>query len=53
EPSQSNNMYGRDLFRIHGDSRARPGEASEGCIIVGKEARREIIDSMDRELIVE
>ncbi|OTA20567.1 hypothetical protein Xbed_01371 [Xenorhabdus beddingii] len=52
EPREGNNMYGRDLFRIHGDSTKRPGEASEGCIIVGKSARREIIDSMDRELIV-
>ncbi|MDC9589783.1 DUF2778 domain-containing protein [Xenorhabdus sp. XENO-10] len=53
EPHNSNNMYGRNLFRIHGDSRENPGQASEGCIIVGPDARREIISSVDRELIVE
>ncbi|MDC9595678.1 hypothetical protein [Xenorhabdus anantnagensis] len=46
-------MYGRNLFRIHGDSRENPGKASEGCIIVGPNARREIIHSVDRELVVE
>lgn len=53
EPNNGNNMYGRDLFRIHGDSREHPGEASEGCIIIGPEARREIINSIDKLLIVE
>ncbi|OTA14149.1 hypothetical protein Xvie_03954 [Xenorhabdus vietnamensis] len=51
EPCDCNNMYGRTLFRIHGDSIKNPGQASEGCIIVGKHARREVIDSMDRELV--
>ncbi|MDX7999369.1 DUF2778 domain-containing protein [Xenorhabdus sp. Reich] len=53
EPCNCNNMYGRNLFRIHGDSRETPGEASEGCIVVGPDARREIISSIDRELVVE
>jgi hypothetical protein len=53
EPSGGNHMYGRDAFRIHGDSISDPGNASEGCIIVGPSARREIISSIDRELVVE
>lgn len=53
EPSGGNHMYGRDAFRIHGDSMRDPGNASEGCIIVGPNVRREIISSIDRELVVE
>nr|WP_123336389.1 DUF2778 domain-containing protein [Erwinia sp. JUb26] len=51
--SDEDNMHGRNLFRIHGDSREHPGEASEGCIILGPDARREIINSIDKTLIVE
>ncbi|MFO1434846.1 MAG: RHS repeat-associated core domain-containing protein [Gammaproteobacteria bacterium] len=32
-PRSGTETYGRDLFRIHGDSRRHPGNASEGCII--------------------
>lgn len=52
EPSGSNRMYGRNAFRIHGDSLHDPGNASEGCIIIGPNARRKIINSIDRELVV-
>ncbi|WP_240651666.1 tlde1 domain-containing protein [Serratia microhaemolytica] len=52
-PSQSNQMFGRTAFRIHGDSRTHPGEASEGCIVIGSRTRSAIIESMDRELVVE
>ncbi|WP_380178545.1 tlde1 domain-containing protein [Kalamiella sp. sgz302252] len=53
EPSGGNQMYGRDAFRIHGDSKKEPGNASEGCIIVGRHARQEIVSSTDRELVVQ
>lgn len=42
EPDPSNDMFGRDLFRIHGDSIANPGFASEGCIVLPHEARVEV-----------
>ncbi len=51
-PRSSNNMCGRDAFRIHGDSRRTPGGASNGCIVASLVRRKEIWDSGDRELIV-
>lgn len=42
EPDAENTMYGRSDFRIHGDSIAHPGEASEGCIIVPRSVREAI-----------
>lgn len=51
-PDKNNIMYGRDAFRIHGDSKESPGNASEGCIILGPHVRIDIIHSPDRELIV-
>lgn len=44
-PSRDNIMFGRSAFRIHGDSRQHPGEASEGCIIVGRTSRQTIATS--------
>ena len=38
-PWVDNDMFGRKLFRIHGDSRKHPGDASEGCIVVPPSAR--------------
>jgi hypothetical protein len=35
-------MYGRSEFRIHGDSKEHPGEASHGCIVLEHEIREEI-----------
>jgi hypothetical protein len=32
-PDASNEMFGRDAFRIHGDSIEEPGNASDGCIV--------------------
>jgi Protein of unknown function (DUF2778) len=32
-PDPSNEMFGRDTFRIHGDSIEEPGNASDGCIV--------------------
>ena len=49
----SNNMCGRDGFLIHGDSGSRPGEASNGCIVVLLNHRIEIHTSKDRVLVVE
>ncbi len=51
-PHSGNNMYGRDAFRIHGDSRQSPGTASQGCIIATLPCRKEIWNSGDHELIV-
>lgn len=44
--------YGRTHFLIHGDSRANPGNASEGCIILQLDVRRRIAASRDRILEV-
>ena len=52
EPDPTNEMYGRDLFLIHGDSITDPGNASEGCIILGYEIRVRIWESGDRRLLV-
>lgn len=37
EPDPANEMFGRDLFRIHGEvpPPALPGHASDGCIVLG------------------
>jgi hypothetical protein len=43
---------GRSAFRIHGDSIARPGTASHGCIILGRAMRQGMWDSGDHELEV-
>jgi len=36
---------GRTEFLIHGDSKKNPGNASEGCIILGPDIRKQIADS--------
>lgn len=46
------NARGRTDFRIHGDNSRRPGEASEGCIVLGPELRRKIAQSRDYDLEV-
>lgn len=51
-PYPGNMMYGRSGFLIHGDSRERPGEASNGCIVLAPTFRHQIYESGDRELIV-
>ena len=51
-PDCSNNMCGRNEFRIHGDSGKHPGAASEGCIVTDFNTRRDIWNSNDRELLV-
>ncbi|CAF1479876.1 unnamed protein product [Didymodactylos carnosus] len=41
-PDKSNIMYGRNGFLIHGDNSKGDHSASEGCIIVGPDARKKI-----------
>ena len=51
EPS-GHNALDRDYFRVHGDSAARPGSASKGCIVLWRVIRQAIIDSNDKMLRV-
>lgn len=51
-PDPRNEMYGRDLFRIHGDSSDHPGWASDGCIVTFLPIRKQFAASMDRDLEV-
>jgi hypothetical protein len=51
-PDETNEMFRRHDFRIHGDSKSEPGMASEGCIILSRDVRRRIWESGDHELIV-
>lgn len=39
EPDPANQMFGRSLFRIHGDTAAMNHTASDGCIILPKVVR--------------
>jgi hypothetical protein len=51
-PMPGTNTFGRFAFLIHGDSIVHPGTASEGCIILLRDARNKIAASDDQELIV-
>jgi hypothetical protein len=51
EPRQPD-RYGRSGFLIHGDSIGKPGTASHGCIILGRDVRSLIGQSPDRLLHV-
>jgi hypothetical protein len=51
-PDPANTMFGRSGFLIHGDSIARPGFASHGCIIAGRPIREAIAASGDTGLTV-
>lgn len=53
-PIGTTNALGRDGFRVHGDSKAAPGQhlASKGCIVASELVRRILRDSPDRTLIV-
>lgn len=50
EPDKANEMFGRDLFRIHGDS--ADGDASLGCIVMGPSIRKLVAKSSDKRLQV-
>lgn len=52
EPAPDTDVFGRSLFRIHGDSIANPGTASNGCIILPRQVREAIIRSGDKSLRV-
>lgn len=47
DPLPGTDALGRSLFRIHGDSIAKPGTASHGCIIVARAIRKAIWESGD------
>lgn len=51
-PDESNEMFGRSAFLIHGDSVVHPGTASEGCIIMPRKIRAQIWESGDTALLV-
>lgn len=51
-PMQDTPTFGRDGFLIHGDSLAKPGAASHGCIILARSLRMLIADSGDTDLEV-
>jgi hypothetical protein len=51
-PDPSNEMFGREAFKIHGDSITDPGTASNGCIVLPRDKRELIDQSTDKELIV-
>lgn len=50
-PDSTNNMYGRGGFFCHGDT-TPSGNASEGCIIMPRAVRNEIVASGDKQLAV-
>ena len=50
EPDKENKMFGRSLFRIHGNN--LKNDASLGCIIMGPAIRRLVAFSNDRRLEV-
>ena len=51
-PKPETDTFGRDAFRIHGDSKSQPGYASHGCIILDRSTRQVVWDSSDRDLLV-
>lgn len=51
-PHEDNEMFGRSSFYIHGDSAQHPGQASHGCICVGRIVRTKMWESGDKEVEV-
>lgn len=51
-PKLGTNTWGRSDFLIHGDSVLNPGQASDGCIILGPALRLQMSYSDDRDLEV-
>jgi hypothetical protein len=51
-PAPSTETHGRSGFLMHGDSKAHPGSASHGCVILPRTAREEVWQSGDRDLEV-
>ncbi|MFX1676027.1 DUF2778 domain-containing protein [Paraburkholderia sp. A2WS-5] len=51
-PNNGTNTHGRSGLMIHGDSVARPGTASEGCVVLNRALRNQIWSSGDHTLEV-
>ncbi|HEV2402315.1 MAG TPA: tlde1 domain-containing protein [Candidatus Sulfotelmatobacter sp.] len=51
-PRSETETFGRSGFLIHGDSKAAPGTASQGCIILARPMREKVWESGDRDLEV-
>lgn len=51
-PDPANEMFGRSGFFMHGDSVAKPGCASEGCIIMPRSVRQAVIARKDQMITV-
>jgi Protein of unknown function (DUF2778) len=52
DAAEGTNTFGRSGFLVHGDSKVSPGMASEGCIVMPRNAREQIWASGDRDLQV-
>lgn len=52
KPAAHTDTFGREGFRMHGDSKEHPGCASEGCIIMPRVVREQVWKSGDRGLEV-
>lgn len=48
QPFPSTTMFGRSGFLIHGDSTRNPGNGSRGCLILSRDAREAIIETVTR-----
>jgi hypothetical protein len=51
-PIDGTYTFGRSGFLIHGDSRANPGDASDGCVVLPLTVRQQIWNSGDHILEV-
>jgi len=51
-PNPETETFGRSGFLMHGDSKERPGTASQGCIVVPRTVREKVWTSGDRDLKV-
>lgn len=51
-PDPTTRLFGRAGFLIHGDSIAKPGTASEGCIILARPIRDILAATTDKHLRV-
>lgn len=51
-PDPANTMFWRGDFYLHGDSIQNPGNASEGCIILPRSVREEVVASGEPIIVV-
>lgn len=51
-PIDPASVHGRTGLMMHGDSRAHPGQASNGCIIENLSAREQVWNSNDHLIVV-